>query len=267
MEKLAIITGASSGIGAALARDLAGRGVPVGLVARRVERMSALADEIAAAGGKAAFAQADVTDFDGLKAAFAGLEQELGPCGTLIANAGILLVSTSHHNKPERVLAQMRVNFDGVVHSIHAVLPGMLERQSGRICAVSSIAGFRGIGNWAGYSATKAAVNALMESYRIELKGEGITCTTLCPGYVASELTEDFAGPMPFLLPADRAARQMADALLRGESQYVLPWQMAGAMGVARVLPNWMWDRIQRRGVRRWRAQKGPDSGQSAKRG
>ncbi len=253
MKRLVIVTGASSGIGAAVGREFARRGYPVGLVARRQDKLEAVADSIRAAGGSVAWRTGDVTDRDSLHTAFDGLQADLGPCGTLIANAGILLLSTSHRNKPDRVLQQMRVNFDGVVNSIHAVLPGMLQRQKGRICAVSSVAGFRGLGNWAGYSATKAAVNTLMESYRIELAPEGIRCTTICPGFVESELTEATPGPKPFMISAEKAAIVICDAVLAGTSQRIFPWQMAGVIGVAKVLPNWMWDRIQRGGVKRWK--------------
>lgn len=252
MPRTMIITGASSGIGAALAELAADRGYSVGVIARRADRLQTLTSKIQAAGGSAAWATADVTDADGVQQAIDQLEAALGPCDTLVANAGILMLSTSHKLRPERVLDQMRVNFDGVVHSIHAVLPGMLERQSGRICAVSSVAGFRGIGNWAGYSATKAAVNALMESYRIELGPEGIVCTTICPGYIASEMTDGFSGPKPFMISSERAARHILAAVEDGASQVVFPWQMAGLMGVAKVLPNWLWDRMQRPSVKRF---------------
>lgn len=253
MTAAMIITGASSGIGASVAELASKRGYPVGVIARRAERLQTLVEKIEGTGGRAAWATADVTDRAGIEAAITKLEAELGPCGTLVANAGILMLSTSHRNRPERVLQQMRVNFDGVVHSIHAVLPGMLERQSGRICAISSVAGFRGIGNWAGYSSTKAAVNALMESYRIELAAEGITCTTVCPGYVSSEMTDGFGGPKPFMISSEKAAAHILAAIEDGASQVVFPWQMAGMMGVAKWLPNWAWDRIQRRGVKRYR--------------
>ncbi len=252
MAELVIVTGASSGIGEAVARAFADQGYPVGLIARRADKLEGIVASLQSSGKTAAYATADVTDRAGLEAAVAELEKACGPCGTLIANAGILLLSTSHRNRPERVLQQMRVNFDGVVHSIHAVLPGMLERQRGRICAVSSVAGFRGIGNWAGYSATKAAVNALMESYRIELGPEGIVCTTVCPGYVASEMTDGFGGPKPFMISADAAGKHVVQAVEKGASQVIFPWQMAGVMSVAKALPNWAWDRIQRQSVRRY---------------
>lgn len=241
---VAIITGASSGIGAALARELARRGWKVGVIARRQELLDALVADIAQAGGHAAAATADVTDRAAIEAAITGLEVALGPCDLLVANAGTGYPTPAYKNPVDGILSMMRLNYDGAVYAAGAVLPGMLERKSGRLAVVSSIAATRGLPKTGAYSATKAAVTTLWESMRIDLRKTGVKCTTIHPGFVATELTAKNKFAMPFLMPVEKAARICADGLEAGAVDITFPWQMSWLSRLMRRLPNWIWDRI-----------------------
>ena len=142
---VALITGASTGIGNALARELARRGWAVGIVARRGELLEALAQEIRAAGGKAAWATADVTDRGAIRTAALQVATELGPIDLLVANAGVGSPGNAKRLPVDVWIATLRLNVDGVIYSVGAVLPEMLERKSGHLAVVSSVAGFRGL--------------------------------------------------------------------------------------------------------------------------
>jgi short-subunit dehydrogenase len=239
-----IITGASTGIGASVARELARRKWKVGLVARRAELLEALAGELRAAGGEAAFATADVTDRAMVNEAFRTLEAALGPCDLLLANAGAGDPSPGHKVPIDTIIGTMRLNYEGVVHCVGAVLPGMLERRSGRLAVVSSVASFRGLPGSGAYCASKAAVSTLWESLRLDLRGHGVKCTTIHPGFVTTPLTARNKFPMPFIISSEQAARIVADGLEAGRSDITFPWQMRWLFRLLRPLPNWVWDRI-----------------------
>jgi short-subunit dehydrogenase len=241
-NQVAIVTGASSGIGAALAKELHGRGMSVGLIARREAPMQALVQEL---GDRAAYAIADVVDREGLRTAVKQLEEQLGACSLLIANAGIGGPTSAKRWEPktaDTILRIMDVNYRGVVHAVDAVLPGMLSRGSGQLSVVSSVAGYRGLPMFGGYSSSKAAVTNLFEALRIELEPKGIVVSTIHPGFIETPLVEDNQFSMPFLIQADKAARIMATGLERGRSEINLPWQMATLMGIIKHLPVWLWD-------------------------
>lgn len=245
---VAIVTGASSGIGAALAKELARRGWKVGLVARRAELLDALAAEIRAAGGEAAAAAADVTDRAATDAAIRSIESALGPCDLLVANAGTGAPTPAHKLPVDTILSIMRLNYDGVVHAAAAVLPGMLERGRGRLAVVSSVAATRGLPGTGAYSASKAAISTLWESMRIDLRSRGVACTTIHPGFIDTPLTRKNRFEMPWIMPVERAARICADGLEAGLADITFPWQMRWLSRLMRRLPNWLWDRIAPRG-------------------
>jgi short-subunit dehydrogenase len=239
----AIVTGASSGIGAALARRLADEGCRVGLLARRLDRLTTLAEEIRAAGGTAAVAAADVGDRTQLLEACAVIRDELGPIDLLVANAGVGTPTTLSPVNTADVQEMFRVNVLGVVYSIEAVLPEMLKRGRGHIAAVSSLAGFVGLPGESGYCATKAAVNAYLDGLRIHLRSRGVWVTTLCPGFVRTPMTAVNDFHMPWLLDADDAARRMVKALRRRRKVYRFPWQTSILVRLARHLPDWVLER------------------------
>jgi NADP-dependent 3-hydroxy acid dehydrogenase YdfG len=245
---VAIITGASTGIGAALARELARRGWKVGVLARRQELLDVLVAELRAAGADAAAAAADVTDRAATDAAVRALEAALGPCDLMVANAGTGAPTPAHKVQVDTILSIMRLNYDGAVHAAAAVLPGMLARRKGRLAVVSSVAATRGLPGTGAYSASKAAVSTLWESMRVDLRGKGVACTTIHPGFIDTPLTQKNRFKMPFILSAERAARIVADGLEVGRADITFPWQMLWLSRLMRRMPNWMWDRFAPKG-------------------
>jgi short-subunit dehydrogenase len=237
-----IITGASSGLGAGLAEELATRGYAVGILARREPELQSVVQRIAQAGGIAAYRVADVTDKDGLASAITSLESELGPCDLLVANAGGGHPMPASAFNADIISKMMRVNFDGTVNAIAAVLPAMLERGSGHIAATSSLASYRGLAPGGPYSAAKAAVSTLMESLSVELRPKGIAVTTIHPGFVRTPLTDVNEHPMPFLMDLDDACQTMADGLIRRRREVNFPWTTATLMRAVRQLPRWFFE-------------------------
>jgi short-subunit dehydrogenase len=239
-NQVAVVTGASSGIGWALARALAAEGARVGLIARRRDQLDALAGEIAAAGGNAAVAAADVGDRDQVRAAVEEVRGRLGPVDLLVANAGVGAPTLLDPMNVGDVEKMMRVNVLGVVYAVEAVLPEMLRRGRGHLAAVSSLAAYKGLPGESGYCATKAAVNAFLEGLRIQLRGRGVAVTTICPGFVKTPMTDINDFQMPWLLQADEAAHCIVGALRRKKAVYNFPWQMALVMKVTAWLPDWV---------------------------
>jgi short-subunit dehydrogenase len=239
-DQVAIITGASSGIGWSLARHLAGAGCKVGLVARRRENLTALAGEIEKTGGVAAIAAADVADRAAVVEAIHALAAQLGPVDLLIANAGVGAPTTIAPMNVSDVEKMFRVNVLGVVYSIEAVLPQMLERKRGHLAAVSSMAAYAGLPGESGYTSSKAAVNNFMDGLRIQLRDKGIAVTTICPGFVKTPMTEVNKFHMPWLLEADDAARRIVRALERKKKVFNFPWQMSVLMWFAQRMPDWV---------------------------
>jgi short-subunit dehydrogenase len=242
--QVAIITGASSGIGWALARTLATEGCKVGLVARRREQLADLALEIEKAGGTVAFATADVAEREQAVAAIREVAARLGPVDLLIANAGVGAPTTIEPFNVADVEKMFRVNVLGVVYSLEAVLPQMLERGHGHLAAVSSLASYKGLPGESGYTASKAAVNVFLEGLRIQLRSKGIAVTTICPGFVKTPMTEVNEFKMPWLLTADNAARRIVRALKRKRKVYNFPWQLSLFMKCSRWAPDWLVDRM-----------------------
>ena len=221
--QVAVVTGASSGIGWALARALAVEGCKLGLVARRREQLADLAAQIEKSGGIVAFAAADIAEREQAIAAIGEIAERLGPVDLLLANAGVGAPTTVEPFNVADVEKMFRVNVLGVVYSLEAVLPRMIERRRGHLAAVSSIAAYKGLPGESGYTSSKAAVNVFMEGLRIQLRGKGIAVTTICPGFVKTPMTEVNAFKMPWLLSADEAARRIVRALKRKRKVYNFP--------------------------------------------
>jgi len=236
---VAVVTGASSGIGRALALELACRGYQVGLVARRRKALEDLAGEIETHGGRAQAAAADVGDRQALHAAIQQIECALGPVDVIVANAGLGTPTRLAPLNVADVEDTFRVNVLGVVYSIEAVLPGMLDRGWGQLVAVSSMAAFKGLPGESAYCASKAAVNLYMEGLRIALRNRGIAVTTICPGFVATAITPMDAAAAPFEITAEAAARRIARAIDQRKSGLIrFPWPMAMLMALIRRLPD-----------------------------
>ncbi len=244
------ITGANSGIGAALARYYARRGARLGLFARRADVLAALAHSLPA--GTATTYSGDVRDADALAGAAADFIARFGTPAIVFANAG---VSQGTLTEQAEDLPAFRKVFDtnvlGLVHTFHPFIASMRAAHSGVLVGIASVAGFRGLPGSGAYSASKAAAITYLESLRLELKSSGIAVVTICPGYIATPMTAQNPYRMPFLLDADHAARLIARSVARRKRFQVLPWQMALAGRVLRVLPRPLYDALFERSPRK----------------
>lgn len=242
-----VITGGSSGIGAALGVELGRRGHAVGLLARREAKLAGVAERIEAAGGTAAWAGADVTDREGLRAAIVTIEEQLGPTDCMVANAGGAdgqVPATSADADYARWV--MDLNYHGVVNAFTAVLPAMVERGDGHLAAVSSVAGWRGVPGSSVYSAAKSALSTLLEAWAVELAADGIAVTTIHPGFVATPLIEGNDHPKPFQVEADHAGRVIAAGLERRRRRIDFPRRMAWFMSLVSAMPWWLYEPLAR---------------------
>ena len=240
--KNAVITGASSGIGAALARELARRGWSLALLARRGDLLNALRDSLPA---KAVAIPCDVTDAAAVGSAVRHAESELGGTFDLaIANAGVAI--SGHAAKFNLAAADqtIRVNVIGMMTLFAAVIPSMVERRSGRFAGVASIAGLRGMPGAAPYCASKAAMQAFLEASRIELRPHGVGVTIINPGFIATPMTQKNKFKMPFLMQPEEAASIIADGLDRGKRVIEFPRPVSMAGRLARLLPDAIYDRV-----------------------
>jgi len=236
------VTGASSGIGGALARHYAARGATLGLVARRGDKLAELAASLP---GSHACYPADVADVAALRAAAEDFCARGGCPDIVVANAGIsvgtLGADAADLAVLERILA---TNVTGMAATLQAFAAAMVARGSGRLVGIASVAGIRGLPGAGAYSASKAATIALLESLRVELRGSGVRVVTIAPGYIATPMTARNPYPMPFLMPADEAARRFARAIERGRSYAVIPWQMGVVAKLLRLLPDPLYDAV-----------------------
>lgn len=239
---VAWIVGASSGIGAAVARELVARGARVAISARRKGQL----EEVAGDGMLAV--TADVTDAGSVAAAATAVEQQLGPLDLVVMCAGYWRQMDPRDWQTEVFDQHVSVNLIGMSNTIAAVLPRMLERRSGVLAGVASVAGYRGLAGAEAYGATKAAQINLLESLRIHLARTGVRVVTVCPGFVRTELTARNRFRMPFLIDADQAARSICDGLERGRTEVVFPLPMALLMKAARFVPTSLWTTIWRKG-------------------
>ncbi|WP_435010548.1 SDR family NAD(P)-dependent oxidoreductase [Tundrisphaera lichenicola] len=243
-----LLTGAARGIGRATALALAAKGCKLGLIDRTAGPLEETAAELSSRGITVFSAPADVTDPEGLLAAVRELEGKLGAIDVLVACAGIGGLTQVPNLDLDGLRAMLEVNVVGVARSIEAVLPGMIERKSGHIVGVSSVAGFRGMPWMASYSASKAALSAYLEALRPALKLRGVTITTACPGFVRTALTADtpFRNPVKMMEP-EEAGRYLARAALRKPRNCVFPASTAIGMSFLRHTPDrifdWMMDR------------------------
>ncbi len=239
-----ILTGAGRGIGRATALALAARGDRLGLIDRDPEGLASLAEVLRGAGQtKFLTAVADVSQAGAVQAAVAEFERAHGPTDTLVACAGVGMISNVHDLKTAGLRTMLEVNVLGVAHAIEAVLPGMMERGRGHIVGIASVAGFRGMPWMPGYSASKAALATYLEALRPALKRRGVRITTVHPGFVRTGMTVEtpFARPVP-MLEAEQAAAYLVRAIDRGPRDCVFPFSARLGMGLLRRLPDRLFD-------------------------
>jgi short-subunit dehydrogenase len=232
------VTGASSGIGAALVHELAARGCRVGASARRADKLEELA---ASARGEVLPVPADVTDRDAMLAAAETVRERFGAVDLAILNAAYWGQFRVESWDTDCIRRHFDTNVMGMVHGIEAVLPDMRRRRSGAIAGMASLAGYRGLPRSEAYGATKAAEISMLESLRIDLRPLGITVHTICPGFVRTDLTAKNTFPMPFMLEASDAARRIVRGLDRGKAEIAFPLPMLAFMKAAKIVPVRLW--------------------------
>jgi short-subunit dehydrogenase len=236
------ITGASSGIGQALARQYAQQGHVLGLVARRGDRLQQLARELPTL---VHIYEIDVRDREGLHTAAKHFISEVGHVDIVIANAGVSAGTLTEYDQDFGVFKDIfDINVLAMVATFEPFVPLMAKQGTGTLVGIASVAGVRGLPGAGAYSASKSAVATYCESLRLELKPKGVNVVTIAPGYVRSEMTAKNPYSMPFLLEADEFARRAAKAIGAQRRYAVIPWQMALVARLMRVLPPWLYDRL-----------------------
>jgi hypothetical protein len=232
------ISGASAGIGRALAEAFAAPGVALGLLARRQERLHGLRERLEALGARVFPYAADVRDPHAAGEAVRAFHRAAGRLSLVVANAGISGSDGLSRGDPAAMSDVIATNVLGVIHTLAPAVPLMTAQGGGHLAAIGSVAGFRGLAGKGAYCASKAAVKTLMDSWRLHLEPLGIRVTTICPGWVRSELTAKNRYPMPFIMSAERAAQEIVRALEQGRRTYVFPWQMRLVVPLMRAVPD-----------------------------
>jgi short-subunit dehydrogenase len=244
-SKVVFLTGASSGIGRALAIELGRRGASVGLLARRADLLSEVAGEVERAGGRALALTADVRSAGEVRRAAERVREQWGRIDVLIANAGMSTTTAGTALEAAEATEVISINVIGVINSVAAVLPEMIEQGSGQLVAISSLASFRGLPKSGAYSASKAAVSTFFESLRVDLRKSNIVVTTIHPGFIRTPMTAGRRkAQLPFLVEVDAAARMILKAVERRARTYAFPWQLAAVVRLIKYLPSPIYDRI-----------------------
>jgi NAD(P)-dependent dehydrogenase (short-subunit alcohol dehydrogenase family) len=240
-NQVVLLTGAGGGIGRQLAVDLARLGAVIAAVDLLPQPLERLHQELQGAGG---WECADVTDFAALAEAVQRLERRVGPIRIAIANAGVGIKTPAADFRPEDFRKQIEVNLIGVANTVAAVLPAMLQRGGGHLVAMASLAAYHGIPAMGGYCASKAGVMAMMDSLRVELRPRGIVCTTICPGWIRTPLTENLPDPKPYMMSVEEASRRIVRAIVRRQRFCAFPGRTLMLVRMLRWSPtavgDWM---------------------------
>ncbi|MFC4298067.1 SDR family oxidoreductase [Castellaniella hirudinis] len=243
------ITGAGSGIGAALARRYAARGAVLGLAGRRRDALQAVCDSLPGQGHR--IYALDVRDRVALHVAAADFLAH-GPVDRVIASAGISAGTLTDAPEDHAVFQTIfDTNVLAMVTTFEPFIASMRARGQGTLVGIGSVAGVRGLPGAGAYSASKAAVRAYCESLRVELRGSGVRVVTVAPGFIATPMTARNPYRMPFLMPVDRFAEQAVRAIDAGASYRVIPWPMAWVARLLRLVPDALYDRVAARRKRK----------------
>lgn len=243
------ITGASSGLGAALACHYAARGATLGLVARRKDRLDALVRSLP---GQHHVYALDVTDIEAMREAGRVFMDHAGVPDIVIANAGVSVGTLTEASEDMAAFRRVfETNVLGMVHTFQPFITALRMAGCGRLVGIGSVAGVRGLPGAAAYSASKAAMASCLESLRVELTGTGVKVIVIAPGYIETPMTEANPYPMPFLIKADDAARRIAQVIHTGKRYAVIPWQMAVVSKILRILPDALFDFLASRAGRK----------------
>ena len=236
------ITGASSGLGEALARFYAAQGHTLGLVARRADRLQTLVQSLP---GKHHMYVVDVCDRCALHAAAKDFIEQVQCVDVVIASAGISAGTLTEQTNDFSVFQSIfQTNVMATVSTFEPFIPGMVERAAGTLVGIASVAGIRGLPGAGAYSASKSAVATYCESLRVELRPRGIGVVTIAPGYIRTEMTAKNPYKMPFLMDASDFAVRAARTIAQQRSYRVIPWQMGVVAKLMRLLPDGLYDRL-----------------------
>ena len=254
---LVFITGASSGIGQALAARYYRAGFRLALSARRTAEIDAWASENGIDRGRLQIYGADVAQVDSIVAAGQSCIARQGVPDVVIANAGISVgMDTAQRDDLDVMAHTFAINNLGLAATFHPFVAPMRERGSGRLVGIGSVAAIRGLPGHGAYCASKAGVVSYCESLRCELRASGVRVVTVCPGYVDTPLTQGNSYGMPFLLQPSEFAERAYRVIEAGRSYRVIPWQMGVVAKLLRVLPNALYDRaVQGRGRKKRRGE------------
>ena len=237
-----VISGASSGLGLALAQHYLRQGAQLAACARRADLLQSLSEQFP---GQVYCYPLDVRDAAALQNAAQHFIAQVGVPDIVIANAGVSRGTLTEFVEDVDVFQQvMDINVMGVVKTFQPFLSVMREAGSGTLVGVASVAGFRGLPGAGAYSASKAALISYLESLRVELHGSGVSVVTLCPGYIETPMTAINPYAMPFILPVDKAAQRIMRVIAARKSFAVVPWQMGLVGYVLKRLPHWLFKRI-----------------------
>ncbi len=240
--KKVVISGASSGIGLALARYYLERGSVVAGIARRGELLQNLASEFP---GKVFCYALDVRNAVALQNAAQDFLSRVGVPDIVIANAGVSRGTLTEYAEDIDAFQQViDINVLGIVKTFQPFLVPMREAKQGTLVGIASVAGFRGLPGAGAYSASKAAAITYLESLRVELRESGVQVVTICPGYIKTPMTDVNPYPMPFILEPEEAAKRMVRAIESGKKFTVIPWQMGLVGRILKLLPNWLYDLV-----------------------
>ena len=243
------ITGASSGIGQALAEHYAKEGAIIGLAARRKDRLNTLQASLTSETITYAL---DVRDVAALEAAAHDFIARFGAPDIVIANAGVS-AGTLTENKEDinTFKGVIDINLLGMVHTFQPFIASMKQAGNGSLVGIASVAGIRGLPGAGAYSASKAAVISYLESLRVKLSVDGINVTTIAPGYIKTPMTDINEYDMPFLMAPEVAAKKFARAIAKKKRFIVIPWQMGWVARLMRLLPPWLWDYMMKHAPRK----------------
>jgi len=245
MQKLVLITGASSGIGQALAWHFARQGYRLALVARRIDAVKSWLSPLGISSDSYQIYSSDVSDLESMHLLAQDCMARQGVPDVVIANAGISIGVDSSRREDLDVMARiLATNVMGVAATFGPFINVMVARGSGTLVGIGSVAGIRGLPGHGGYCASKAAVISYCESLRGELRSSGVKVVTICPGYIATPLTRNNGYSMPFLMQPEVFAEKAFQAIEAGNSYRVIPWQMGIVAKLLRLLPNAVFDKV-----------------------
>ena len=244
-RKVAWVTGAGKGIGRTLARRLAQEGWTVAASARTVEDLASLAAECPP--GRIHEFPLDVTDLAQTRATANDIERQLGELDLAVLNAGTHTPMAAEQFSVETFRRLVETNLMGTANGLEQIIPKLIERKSGHIAVVASLAGYRGLPTAAGYGATKAGLINMCEALKPELERHGVRLTLINPGFVETPLTDRNEFPMPYLMPVEKAADRIMRGLRRDDFEVTFPWRFATVMKLLRLLPDRLFFLLTRR--------------------